>query len=195
MPEREQAPSRGPAPASAGTGEKASAGDPGGQPPARISATPAAREAIRRLRAARGEGLMFVQSAGCCAGSLPMCFPAGEYITGGNDLMLGTIEGCPFYIDARIYRSWDDAELILDVAPGDPEGFPSAPPRRALRAQDQRVPAAADLTRARRPLRARQQRAPDHQGQAGRNQSAPDVRAADLTSPGATGFEPATLRL
>ena len=52
-----------------------------------------------------------------------MCFPAGEYLTGGNDLMLGTIEDCPFYIDARIYRSWDDAELILDVAPGDPEGF------------------------------------------------------------------------
>ena len=52
-----------------------------------------------------------------------MCFPAGEYLTGGNDLMLGTIDGCPFYIDARIYRSWDDAQLILDVAPGDPEGF------------------------------------------------------------------------
>ena len=52
-----------------------------------------------------------------------MCFPAEEYLTGGNDLMLGTIEGCPFYIDARIYRSWDYAELILDVAPGDPEGF------------------------------------------------------------------------
>ncbi len=52
-----------------------------------------------------------------------MCFPAGEYLTGGNDLMLGTIEGCSFYIDARIYRSWDDAELILDVEPGDPEGF------------------------------------------------------------------------
>jgi uncharacterized protein (DUF779 family) len=89
----------------------------------RISATPAAREAIRRLRAARGGALMFVQSAGCCAGSVPMCFPAGEFLVGGNDLMLGTIEGCPFYIDARIYRSWDDAELILDVAPGSPEGF------------------------------------------------------------------------
>jgi uncharacterized protein (DUF779 family) len=66
---------------------------------------------------------MFVQSAGCCAGSVPMCFPAGEYLTGGNDLMLGTIESCLFYIDARIYRSWDHAQLILDVAPGDPEGF------------------------------------------------------------------------
>lgn len=87
-----------------------------------VIATEAARQAVNRLRAARGP-LMFVQSAGCCAGSVPMCFPAGEYLVGGNDLMLGSIEGCPFYIDARIYRSWDDAELILDVAPGEPEGF------------------------------------------------------------------------
>ena len=112
-----------PRPAAAHRSGRAPAADPGGRRPARVSATPAAREAIRRLRAARGGALMFVQSAGCCAGSVPMCFPAGEYHTGRNDLMLGTIEGCPCYIDARIYRSWDDAELILDVAPGDPEGF------------------------------------------------------------------------
>ena len=112
-----------PRPAAEHRSGRASAADPGGRQPARVSATPAAREAIRRLRAARGGALMFVQSAGCCAGSVPMCFPAGEYHTGRNDLMLGTIEGCPCYIDARIYRSWDDAELILDVAPGDPEGF------------------------------------------------------------------------
>lgn len=107
-----------------GTGQPS---DPGGQPPARISATPATRQAIRRLRAARGSPLMFVQSAGCCAGSAPMCFPAGEYLTGDMDLLLGVIEGCPFYIDARIYQSWNDAELILDIAPGDPEGFSLGP--------------------------------------------------------------------
>ena len=70
---------------------------------------------------------MFVQSAGCCAGSVPMCFPAGEYIVGDMDLLLGVIDGCPFYMDARIYRSWDNAELILDIAAGDPEGFSLGP--------------------------------------------------------------------
>jgi len=103
------------------------AADPGRTPPARISATPAAREAIRRLRAARGQALMFVQSAGCCAGSVPMCFPSGEFVVGDLDVLLGVIEGCPFYMDARIYRSWDDAELVLDVAAGDPEGFSLSP--------------------------------------------------------------------
>jgi len=99
----------------------------GRRAPARISATPAARDAIRRLRAARGADLMFVQSAGCCAGSVPMCFPAGEFVIGDADLLLGVIEDCPFYVDPRIYRSWGDAELVLDVAPGDPEGFSLGP--------------------------------------------------------------------
>jgi len=100
--------------------------EPSGQH-ARISATPAAREAVIRLRAARGHPLMFVQSGGCCAGSTPMCFPAGEFITGSVDLLLGEIEGCAFYIDSRLYEAWNKAELILDVAPGDPEGFSLGP--------------------------------------------------------------------
>jgi uncharacterized protein len=125
MPERD--PAAAPGPESAGPLQQAPARDRGGRLPARISATPAAREAIRRLRAARGEGLMFVQSAGCCAGSVPMCFPAGEFILGDTDLLLGVIEGCPFYIDARTYQSWDHPQLVLDIAPGNPEGFSLGP--------------------------------------------------------------------
>jgi len=89
----------------------------------RISATGAAREAIRRLRAARGGPLMFVQSGGCCAGSTPMCFPAGELRTGPGDVLLGDVAGCPFYIDAALDRAWNHPALILDVAAGEPEGF------------------------------------------------------------------------
>jgi len=100
--------------------------EPGGQH-AQVSATPAAREAVIRLRAARGHPLMFVQSGGCCAGSTPMCFPAGEFIVGDVDLLLGEIEGAPFYIDSRLHAAWNKAELILDVAPGDPEGFSLGP--------------------------------------------------------------------
>ena len=88
----------------------------------RVIATEAAREAVRRLRAARGP-LMFVQSAGCCAGTVPMCFPDGEYLTGAGDLLLGSVAGAPFYIDQRLYQAWHPGQLILDVAPGPPEGF------------------------------------------------------------------------
>ncbi len=92
----------------------------------RVIATVAAQEAVRRLRAARGP-LMFVQSAGCCAGSVPMCFPDGEFLTGQGDLLLGMVDGCPFYIDRRLYEAWHPGQLVLDVAPGPPEGFSLGP--------------------------------------------------------------------
>ena len=88
----------------------------------RVVATEAARQAVNRLRAVRGP-LMFVQSAGCCGGSAPMCFPAGEYLTGPGDVLLGRIVGCPFYMDARQYEAWHPGRLVIDVEPGAPEGF------------------------------------------------------------------------
>lgn len=93
---------------------------------ARLAATPAAREAIRRPRAGRGQSLMFVQSAGCCAGSTPMCFTAGEFITGEGDLLLGEAEGCSFSIDSRLYRAWNSPELVLDLAAGNRRASRSA---------------------------------------------------------------------
>jgi len=66
---------------------------------------------------------MFVQSGGCCAGSTPMCFPAGEFLVGDSDVLLGEIEGCPFYIDAGLDRAWHQDRFILDVAAGPAEGF------------------------------------------------------------------------
>jgi uncharacterized protein (DUF779 family) len=90
---------------------------------ARITATPAAREAIRLLCAARGGLVMFVQSGGCCAGSTPMCFPAGEFLLGDIDVLLGEIGGCPFYIDKRLDQAWHQEQFLLDVAPGEPEDF------------------------------------------------------------------------
>lgn len=91
--------------------------------PLRITATPAAREAISRLRAARGGPVMFVQSAGCCAGSTPMCFPMGEFNIGDIDVLLGEVDGCPFYIDERLDQAWHQDQFLLDVAAGGPEGF------------------------------------------------------------------------
>ena len=90
---------------------------------ARITATPAAREAIYRLRAVRGGLVMFVQSGGCCAGSTPMCFPIGEFLIGGIDILLGDIDGCPFYIDKRLDQAWHQEQFLLDVAVGEPEDF------------------------------------------------------------------------
>lgn len=89
----------------------------------RITATPAAHAAISRLCADRGAPVMFVQSGGCCAGSTPMCFPEGEFLVGPVDVLLGEIDGCPFYIDGRLDDAWGNDNLVLDIADGPPEGF------------------------------------------------------------------------
>ena len=97
------------------------------RPSERISATPAAHTAISRLCAARGGPVMFVQSAGCCAGSVPMCFPAGEFLTGHGDVLLGEVNGCAFYIDAALDAAWRRPRLVLDIADGEPQGFSLGP--------------------------------------------------------------------
>jgi uncharacterized protein len=87
------------------------------EPAPRVVATDAAVAEIGRLQAERGP-LMFFQSGGCCDGSSPMCFPEGELLLGPNDLLLGEINGCPFYIDAEQYNRWNRPSLLVDVAAG-----------------------------------------------------------------------------
>ena len=84
---------------------------------ARVVATPAAVALIERLRARHG-GLLFHQSGGCCDGSAPMCYLAGEFRTGAQDLRLGEIAGCAFYIGAAQFAYWAHTQLIIDVVPG-----------------------------------------------------------------------------
>jgi len=92
----------------------------------RVTATAAAREAIAALCAAAGGPVMFVQSAGCCDGSDPMCLPDGELLIGDGDLLVGLLDGCEYYIDADLYDVLGRPRLLLDVEPGTPGGFSRA---------------------------------------------------------------------
>ena len=56
----------------------------------RVDFTGEAADLLRRLTAKHGP-LMFHQSGGCCDGSAPMCYPAGEFITGEADVHLGDL--------------------------------------------------------------------------------------------------------
>ena len=87
-----------------------------------VVATDTAIAEIRRLRAEHGP-LMFFHSGGCCDGSSPMCFPEGEFLLGPNDLLLGDVDGCPFYIDAEQYERWNSPAFVLDVARGAGSGM------------------------------------------------------------------------
>jgi uncharacterized protein (DUF779 family) len=88
----------------------------------RVIATPAALALIARLEQQHGP-LMFHQSGGCCDGSAPMCYLAGEFRTGASDVRLGAIGAAPFYIGAAQFEYWRHTQLIIDVVPGRGAGF------------------------------------------------------------------------
>jgi uncharacterized protein (DUF779 family) len=86
-------------------------------PTSRVLVTEAAAAVIRQLKEGHGE-LLFHQSGGCCDGSAPMCFAQSEFRLGDNDVLLGEIEGCPFYMSAFQYEYWQHTQLIIDVTKG-----------------------------------------------------------------------------
>jgi uncharacterized protein (DUF779 family) len=88
----------------------------------RVLVTEAAAQLIERLRDLHGD-LLFHQSGGCCDGSSPMCYPAGEFRIGEQDVYLGRIGGCPFFIGAAQFEYWRHTQLVIDVVPGRGSGF------------------------------------------------------------------------
>ena len=84
---------------------------------ARVTATPAALELIGALRDKHGP-LMFFQSGGCCDGSTPMCYQAGEFNISDTDVFLGELDGAPFYMGCEQFAYWEHTQLIIDVVAG-----------------------------------------------------------------------------
>ena len=86
--------------------------------PPRILSTPAADALIADLSAKHGP-LMFHQSGGCCDGSVPMCFPKGEFKVGAQDVLLGAIaDGVQVWIGAAQFEYWRHTQVTIDVVPG-----------------------------------------------------------------------------
>ncbi|QDJ51189.1 DUF779 domain-containing protein [Bordetella hinzii] len=83
----------------------------------RVVATDAGRDLIATLKAKHGP-LMFHQSGGCCDGSSPMCYSAGGFMVGATDVLLGELEGCPFYMGEDQFAYWEHTQLIIDAVPG-----------------------------------------------------------------------------
>lgn len=89
----------------------------GTDPRARVTATEAARRLLAEIRADHG-AVLFHQSGGCCDGSSPMCYPAGEFRIGSTDVKLGEIDGAAVWISGPQFEAWKHTQLILDVVPG-----------------------------------------------------------------------------
>lgn len=97
-------------------------------PLSRVDFTGEAADLLRRLTAKHGP-LMFHQSGGCCDGSSPMCYPAGEFLTGPADVHLAdlAVDGLPepvgFWMSTAQYEYWKHTHLTVDVVKGRGSGF------------------------------------------------------------------------
>ncbi len=52
-----------------------------------------------------------------------MCYPNGDFRVGPQDVFLGEVADCPFYIGAAQFDYWRHTQLIIDVVPGRGGGF------------------------------------------------------------------------
>ncbi|AYF98959.1 DUF779 domain-containing protein [Protaetiibacter intestinalis] len=102
-----------------------------GETRSRVALSDEAVALLRRLRGRHGP-LMFHQSGGCCDGSSPMCYPAGEFLTSDADVLLGVFDlaapGEPtqaleFWMSAEQFAYWSHTKLLVDVVPGRGSGF------------------------------------------------------------------------
>lgn len=83
----------------------------------RVNVTEEGAKIIDQLKEKYGK-LMFHQSGGCCDGSSPMCFPAGEMMLNETDIRLGEIHGCDFYMSKDQFEYWQHTQLTVDVVKG-----------------------------------------------------------------------------
>ena len=101
-----------------------------GEDVSRVALTAEAVGLLRKLWGQHGP-LMFHQSGGCCDGSSPMCYPAGEFITAEADVLLGLfdiadgLEPLPleFWMSKEQFNYWSHTHLTVDVVPGRGSGF------------------------------------------------------------------------
>jgi uncharacterized protein (DUF779 family) len=99
----------------------------------RVALTAEAVQLLRKLWTQHGP-LMFHQSGGCCDGSSPMCFPAGEFLTGDADVLLGRFDisddggagasmALEFWMSREQFNYWSHTHLTVDVVQGRGSGF------------------------------------------------------------------------
>jgi hypothetical protein len=94
----------------------------------RVDVTVAAADLLRRLYRDHGP-LMFHQSGGCCDGSSPMCYLAGEFRVGQTDVHLEDLtvediaEPIGVWMSGPQFEYWRHTHLMIDVVPGRGGGF------------------------------------------------------------------------
>lgn len=101
----------------------------------RVALTEVSVALLERLWDKHGP-LMFHQSGGCCDGSSPMCYPAGDFITSDQDVRLGRFDigttavprPIDFWMSREQFEYWSHTHLTVDVVTGRGSGFSAEAP-------------------------------------------------------------------
>ena len=88
----------------------------------KLNVTPEASKIIGHLRKAHGT-IVFYQDRGCATGSSLICYQPKDFLLGHNDVLLGKVEDCDFYLSKGKFSDWKDASLTLDIVKGQSSGF------------------------------------------------------------------------
>jgi len=83
----------------------------------RVQITEDAKFVLMNLIDQYGE-LIFHQSGGCCDGSSPMCLQKEELMINENDVWLGVVADCDFYMSKDQFEYWKHTQLTIDVVQG-----------------------------------------------------------------------------
>jgi uncharacterized protein len=90
--------------------------------PDRVIFTRQALALTQQLRRMFGP-LIFHLSGGCCEGSAPMCLRRSDFRVGLREVLLGEIDGCPFYVAPAQYEYWRHCQLTIDLVADGGDSF------------------------------------------------------------------------
>ena len=88
----------------------------------KITATQKAIELVEMLKAKHGE-LLFEQSAGCCDGTVPMCYKAEGHYISSQLVQVGEIASVPYYIEKNQLNYMQHMQAEIDVFHGPGASF------------------------------------------------------------------------
>lgn len=83
----------------------------------RVEITEEAVNIIKQLKEKHGD-LIFHQSGGCCDGSAPMIFEKDDMYLDESDILLGEVEGVPFYMNQDQFEYWKHTHLTIGITEG-----------------------------------------------------------------------------
>lgn len=88
----------------------------------KLIATQNALEVIELLKQKHGN-ILFQQSAGCCDGTVPMCYEADGFYISSQNVLVGELAGVPYYVEKVHYDYMKHMQIEVDVIKGHGASF------------------------------------------------------------------------